>query len=53
MLHINRKAEIQILSTVRGEETLESIINTVSDGGARKKIPGLLAYVTERLLKAQ
>lgn len=49
MLHLNRKAEIQILSSIREEgESLEAIyLDDHHRGGV--KVPGLLGYVVERL----
>jgi hypothetical protein len=55
MLHLNRKAEIQILSSIGGnQDTLESVyangpssMETRAEDG---KTTGLLGYVTERLL---
>jgi hypothetical protein len=50
MLHLNKKAEIQILSGIRddGQQTLESIY---SEGGVGEvKVPRLLSYILERLV---
>jgi hypothetical protein len=49
MLHLNKKAEIQILSGIREDEeqSLESIYSDV--GGAVVKVPRLLSYILERL----
>ena len=51
MLHLNKKAEIQILSGTRDDEeqSLESIY-TNEGGGVGVKIPRLLNYVMERLV---
>jgi hypothetical protein len=56
MLHLNRKAEIQILSSIGGNtDTLESVYSGSVEGGGRRgsdtvnKV-GLLGYVIERLL---
>jgi len=49
MLHLNRKAEIQILSSIREEgESLESIYRDDHHRGA-VKVSGLLGYVMDRL----
>jgi len=49
MLHLNRKAEIQILSSIREEgESLESIYMDDHHRG-EVKVAGLLGYVVERL----
>jgi hypothetical protein len=50
MLHLNKKAEIQILSGVREDEvqSLESIY-TDSGGRVEVQVPRLLSYVLERL----
>jgi hypothetical protein len=50
MLHLNKKAEIQILSGIREDEqqSLESIYSDV--GGAEVKVPRLLSYILERLV---
>ena len=50
MLHLNKKAEIQILSGIREDEeqSLESIYSGV--GGVEVKVPRLLSYILERLI---
>ena len=51
MLHLNKKAEIQILSGTRDDEeqSLESIYSD-EGGGVGVKVPRLLSYVMERLV---
>jgi hypothetical protein len=49
MLHLNKKAEIQIVSGIREEEE-QSLESIYSDGGEVKvKVPRLLSYILERL----
>jgi len=50
MLHLNKKAEIQILSGIRydEEQSLESIYSDVA--GAEMKVSRLLSYILERLV---
>jgi len=50
MLHLNKKAEIQLLSGIREDEeqSLESIYSDV--GGVEVKVPRLLSYILERLV---
>jgi hypothetical protein len=51
MLHLNKKAEIQILSGIREDEeqSLESIYSFVG-GEVGVRVPRLLNYVMERLV---
>jgi hypothetical protein len=51
MLHLNKKAEIQILSGIREDEE-QSLESIYSEGGVGEvKIPRLLSYILERLVK--
>jgi len=56
MLHLNRKAEIQILSSIGGNtDSLESVYSGEMGSGGRvgsdtRNKVGLLGYVIERLL---
>jgi hypothetical protein len=51
MLHLNRKAEIQILSSIREEDTLESIyMDDHHPGQVKKEVSGLLGYVMDRMV---
>jgi len=51
MLHLNKKAEIQILSGMREDEeqSLESIYSH-EGGGVGVRVSRLLSYVMERLV---
>ena len=51
MLHLNKKAEIQILSGIR-EDDVQSLQSIYSHegGGVGVKVPRLLSYVMERLV---
>jgi len=53
MLHLNKKAEIQILSGIREDEeqSFESIYSDV--GGVEVKVPRLLSYILEGLVWGQ
>ena len=50
MLHLNKKAEIQILSGIREDEeqSLESIYSDVDV--VEVKVPRLMSYILERLV---
>jgi len=52
MLHLNKKAEIQILSGIREDEvqSLESIFTDTDGSGQEVKLNRLLGYVMERLV---
>lgn len=51
MLHLNKKAEIQILSGIRDDEQ-QSLESLYSDVGWKVgvRVPRLLSYVVERLI---
>lgn len=50
MLHLNKKAEIQILSGIREDEE-QSLESIYTDGGmGNVRVPKLLSYVLERLV---
>jgi hypothetical protein len=50
MLHLNKKAEIQILSGIRDDEQ-QSLDRIYSEGGVGEvKVPRLLSYILERLV---
>jgi hypothetical protein len=50
MLHLNKKAEIQIFSGIREDEE-QSLESIYSDGGIGVvKVPRLLSYILERLI---
>jgi hypothetical protein len=50
MLHLNKKAEIQILSGIREDEE-QSLESIYSEGRAGQlKVPRLLSYILERLV---
>jgi hypothetical protein len=50
MLHLNKKAEIQILSGIREDEE-QSLESIYSEGRAgQSKVPRLLSYILERLV---
>ena len=50
MLHLNKKAEIQILSGIR-EDEVQSLQSIYTDGsGQEMKLNRLLGYVLERLV---
>lgn len=50
MLHLNKKAEIQILSGIR-EDEVQSLESIYTDGGGlgEVRVPRLLSYIMERL----
>jgi DNA-directed RNA polymerase specialized sigma subunit len=50
MLHLNKKAEIQILSGIREDEE-QSLESIYSEGGVGEvKVSRLLSYILERLV---
>jgi hypothetical protein len=50
MLHLNKKAEIQILSGIREDEE-QSLGSIYSEGRIGEvKVPRLLSYILERLV---
>jgi hypothetical protein len=50
MLHLNKKAEIQILSGIREDED-QSLESIYSEGRIEEvKVPRLLSYILERLV---
>jgi hypothetical protein len=53
MLHLNKKAEIQILSGIR-EDEVQSLESIYTDGGGmgEVKVSRLLSYIMERLEKS-